>query len=193
MADSNKNSIPVVQAAFDQIHAQPLYRTYTVAEVKKIVYPLTNAIEAYEKDQTSSVAALEAEWSAIQAEEDALHRRRRETAKKLDAARLEARPTMPTPEQVEGIRRGLQDIRNGVESPSHHGHSTGGGVYVHARGWLHVNHGSPYALADSSMLWHFSIAEVEAFIQIIQAEGFRVTHHWISDGVSIEVQENKNV
>lgn len=128
---------------------------------------------------------------------------------RIDAQRLEDRPTYPTEAQRAGLLVALERVKAGEEPSSHHGDPCcpdvtvdyDGGKYSAsydvvvdgARGWLSVNHRAPYSKRRmGSRLWDFTDEELEAIFAIVREGGHEVLSHWRHDhGVSITVTPNQ--
>lgn len=129
----------------------------------------------------------------------------RELQDKIDALRLEHRPTYPTEAQRKGIERGLELITAGVKAKSHLGDPCGpedelyavsyryGPGFVQANiagngGVLYVNDRAPRSRRNGNKLWSFTDDDLAAIFLEIENHGFHVSQFWThGEGVSIVV------
>lgn len=120
-----------------------------------------------------------------------LHVEQSTIGKEIDALRMSGRPTYPTDAQREGMKVAAQRIRDHVAPDSHHGDPTPTYEIVvdGARGWLCFRHHAPHAFRGWSKLWDYTVPEVNALVELVQAEGFEIASKWRNDeGLSVTVR-----
>jgi hypothetical protein len=120
---------------------------------------------------------------------NALRADQRRAEETLDKLRLAARPTYPTDEQRAGLAEASRRMGDRVPASTHHGDPTPTYAVVvdGAERWLNIRHGAPND-RKGYHLWWFTDEEVEAFLDILKADAWRIEKWWRCDGgISIRV------
>ena len=147
-------------------------------------------------DQPPTPAELLEQADALDAQASDLRARAQGLRREADRLFLQARPTFPTPEHVEGIAAAVALILGGAVAESHHGDPCAPGPNKYAVTWqdvarrISVRHGSGLtSTRDGHRLWRFSPGEIEALLAVVREAGAEPVDHWSHDeGVSILIR-----